>query len=102
MQDRTTMEQPITRILEEGYRGFLIRIPVPESGGRILPTPVQASVTAVTDHAAAHLDAVRWDAVEQSEGDLHTLAHIKHAIDVALDGSEHQPPLPGVFEKELQ
>ncbi|WP_312760024.1 hypothetical protein [Pulveribacter sp.] len=96
------MEQPITRILEEGYRGFLIRIPVPESGGRILPTPVQASVTAVTDHAAAHLDAVRWDAVEQSEGDLHTLAHIKHAIDVALDGSEHQPPLPGVFEKELQ
>jgi len=102
VQDRITMEQPITRILEEGYRGFLIRIPVPESGGRILPTPVQASVTAVTDHAAAHLDAVRWDAVEQSEGDLHTLAHIKHAIDVALDGSEHQPPLPGVFEKELQ
>ncbi|WP_312306291.1 hypothetical protein [Pulveribacter sp.] len=96
------MEQPITRILEEGYRGFLIRIPVPESGGRILPTPVQASVTAVTDHAAEHLDAVRWDAVEQSEGDLHTLAHIKHAIDVALDGSEHQPPLPGVFEKGLQ
>ncbi len=88
-----------THTLEEGYRGFLIRIPVPEQDdGRIASEPVEASVTAVTDHAAAHLDDVQWDAVERSEGDLHTLAHIKHAIDVALDGSEHQPPLPGVFE----
>lgn len=96
------MSEQTTRVLEEGYRGFLIRIPVTESAGRILPLPVQASVTAVTGHAAAHLDAVRWEAVEQSEGDLHTLAHIKHAIDVALEGSEHQPPLPGVFESGLQ
>lgn len=85
-------------ILEEGYRGFLIRIPVPQQDGRIVSQPVEASVTAVTDHAAAYLEAVRWDAVERSEGDLHTLAHIKHAIDVALEGTEHQPPLPGVFE----
>lgn len=85
-------------ILEEGYRGFLIRIPVPQQGGCIVPQPVEASITAVTDHAAAYLEFVRWDAVERSEGDLHTLAHIKHAIDVALDGTEHQPPLPGVFE----
>ncbi|GEM_PF-874245 len=87
-----------SHILEEGYRGFLIRIPVPEQNGQVVSLPVEASVTAVTDHAAAHLDVVRWEAVEQSEGDLHTLAHIKHAIDVALDGAEHQPLLPGVFE----
>ena len=89
---------PEIRMLEEGYRGFLIRIPVPEDGGRLISSPVQASVVAVTDHAAAHLDAVRWDAVEQSEGDLHTLMHIKHAIDVALEQTEHQPPQAGVFE----
>ncbi|WP_313071953.1 hypothetical protein [Melaminivora sp.] len=91
-----------SHILEEGYRGFLIRIPVPEQDGRILPQPVQATVTAMTEQAAAHFDAVQWDAVRQSEGDLHTLAHIKHAIDVALDGLEHQPPLPGVFEPDLR
>jgi len=88
-------------VLEQGYRGVLIRIPVPERDGRIVPTPVEATVTAMTEHAAAHIDAVRWDAVRQSEGDLHTLAHIKHAIDVALDGAEHEPPLPGVFEPTL-
>lgn len=92
------MSQTSLQVIEEGYRGFLITIPVPEQGGRMVSQPVDASVTAVTDHAAAHLDMVRWDAVQRSEGDLHTLAHIKHAIDVALDGSEHQPPLLGVFE----
>lgn len=87
-------------VLEEGYRGFLIRIPVPEHGGKLLSLPVEVSVVAMTEHAAEHLDAVRWDAVRSSEGDLHTLAHIKHAIDMALEGTEHQPPVPGVFEPQ--
>ncbi|SDL95358.1 hypothetical protein SAMN05428957_101271 [Oryzisolibacter propanilivorax] len=96
------MSATTVHVLEESYRGFLIRIPVPEQDGRMVSEPVQVSVTAITDHAATHLDLVRWDAVERSEGDLHTLAHIKHAIDVALEGAEHQPPLPGVFEPGLQ
>ncbi len=95
------MQQHGIHILEEGYRGFLIRIPVPEREGCMVSRPVEASVSAVTDHAAAHLALVRWQAVEQSEGDLHTLAHIKHAIDVALEGTEHRTPLPGVFEPNL-
>lgn len=73
---------PRDSMLEEGYRGFLIRIPLPGGNG---PLTATASVEAVSDHAAAHIDDVGWERAAGSEGDLHTLAKIKHAIDLALD-----------------
>jgi len=76
----------LPQVLEEGYRGFLIRIPIPEATPVAAGTPVQVSVAAISQHAIAHMDAIRWAPVEGSEGDLHTLARIKQAIDEALDG----------------
>lgn len=79
----------VPSVLEEGYRGFLIRIPIPEAtpGACGIPVHVDVSVTAVTQHATMHMEAIRWEPVEGSEGNLHTLARIKQAIDDALDGA---------------
>lgn len=82
------MTGPAVHMLEEGYRGFLIRIPVPEAGTDAAPASLNASVTAVSSHAAAYIDAVDWRTVEGSQGDLHTLARIRRAIDAALDHVE--------------
>ena len=37
----------LPQVLEEGYRGFLIRIPIPEATPAAAGTPVQVSVAAI-------------------------------------------------------